>query len=45
MGTIANESMYNVKEDEDGFENSFSERKTHTNIPTLKNNKNALLNQ
>lgn len=31
--------MYNVKEDEDGYENSFSERKTHTNIPTLKNNK------
>jgi len=40
--------MYNVKEDDDGYENSnnhsFSERKTHTNIPTLKNNKNALLN-
>jgi len=35
-----NESLYNVKE-EDAFE-SFSERKTHTNIPTLKNNKNAL---
>jgi len=35
-----NESQYNVKE-EDAFE-SFSERKTHTNIPTLKNNKNAL---
>lgn len=27
--------------EEDAFE-SFSERKTHTNIPTLKNNKNAL---
>ncbi len=40
--------MYNVKDEDDGYyENnntSFSERKTHTNIPTLKNNKNALLN-
>jgi hypothetical protein len=43
-----NESMYNVKEDEDGNENSnnhsFSERKTRTNIPSLKNHKNALIN-
>jgi hypothetical protein len=34
------ESQCNIKE-EDAFE-SFSERKAHTNIPTLKNNKNAL---
>ena len=27
--------------EEDAYE-SFSERKTHTNIPTLKNNKNTL---
>lgn len=35
-----NESQCNVRE-EDAFE-SFSERKAHTNIPLLKNNKNTL---
>lgn len=35
---MANESQYNIDETNE----SFSERKNQTNIPALKNNKNAM---
>ena len=35
---MANESLYNIDETNE----SFSERKNQTNIPSLKNNKNAM---
>lgn len=37
-GGAANESQYNI----DDTNESFSERKNQTNIPSLKNNKNAM---